>query len=275
MKAKFEIIEALDIEQGMAVFNADDPRCMEMSKWHPGEKVHYSAKGRYQAGQRRTDFLAMEIKPNQSGLGLQFVDNQNAQAEKIRLNLLGAQDYMVSNYLAALSLTRLVGYSSEDIKQAVKSLQELSLGLRAEKQPNHIWLIDDGYSSNPTGFLAALEILAKQEQGRKIVVTRGMLELGEQSDQEHRKLGKTIAQVADLLLLLDKDHEVAFRQGIGLLDKSQLKTVVEEDLQKAAEYLKNYLHKGDVVLIEGRINTKLYQAVRGNLRTVSKTCSRC
>jgi len=54
-------------------------------------------------------------------------------------------------------------------------------------KPSAKWrrlLLDDSYNSNPIGFSAALEVLEAIPGSRKILVTPGMVELGELQEQE-------------------------------------------------------------------------------------------
>ena len=67
-------------------------------------------------------------------------------------------------------------------------------------------IIDDAYNSNPTGAKAALDALDLCN-GMKIVVTPGMVELGEREYELNKIFGTQIADIADYVCLVGKkDH---------------------------------------------------------------------
>ena len=61
-----------------------------------------------------------------------------------------------------------------------------------EKGTNKIIL--DAYNANPTSMKAAIENLAKMEDGEKILLLGGMMELGEESIAEHNAIVNLIGQ---------------------------------------------------------------------------------
>jgi len=65
-------------------------------------------------------------------------------------------------------------------------------------------IIDNAYSSNPDGFIAAIEYMKKFE-GMRIVITPGIVELGKYTGEVHRRLGPKLAE-ADYVFLVGKNE---------------------------------------------------------------------
>ena len=70
---------------------------------------------------------------------------------------------------------------------------------------NGINIIDDSFNSNPDGAKFALMTLAMFDT-RKVVMTPGLVELGSREGEENRILGKRIADVADVVLLIGNER---------------------------------------------------------------------
>lgn len=112
-------------------------------------------------------------------------------------------------------------------------------------------IIDDSYNSSPAAVELALHALAELPVvGRKIVAFGDMLELGERSGVEHRKIGEHIAEVADMLMT------------VGVRSRATADAAVQRGMKGAAvhrfddscaagDFLKEKLQEGDVVLVKG------------------------
>ncbi len=112
-------------------------------------------------------------------------------------------------------------------------------------------LIDDAYNSNPVGFASGLRLLGelRRAEGRRILVTPGMVELGTAHEVEHQRLGTLAGRYVDVLLPvlpgrirgLVEAFQVANPQG----------TVVPcTDFLMAQNWMTGNLTARDVVLLE-------------------------
>ena len=78
--------------------------------------------------------------------------------------------------MAAVLLAKELGISMDEIIRGVRGIKTIEHRLEMKKMAN-IHIIDDAYNSNPVGAKMALDVLALMD-GKKIVVTPGMVELG-------------------------------------------------------------------------------------------------
>ena len=152
----------------------------------------------------------------------------------------------IANITLAAAMAYSLGVSPERIADAVARLEPTPHRLQLI-EGNGIKIIDDSFNSNPQGAACALEVLSLFN-GRKVVVTPGMVELGEVENEENRRLGNALADVADVVMLVGKKRVQSIRRG--LQEKGFDGTVLIYDtLSDAEEAFKGVLHIGDVLLL--------------------------
>lgn len=113
------------------------------------------------------------------------------QSTTIHTQLVGA--YNLPNVLCAIAAGKYFGVPDEKIKQAIESYTPSnSRSQMVEKDSNHIIL--DAYNANPTSMRAAIENFAKLHAQQKVLMLGGMMELGEESKEEHQQIIALIDQ---------------------------------------------------------------------------------
>ena len=80
------------------------------------------------------------------------------------------------------------------------------------REHGEVTIIDDAYNSNPVGSKAAVETL-KLFDGTRILITPGMVELGEQEDDYNYKFGTYAADCCDYIILVGRDHVEPIKRG--------------------------------------------------------------
>lgn len=145
--------------------------------------------------------------------------------------------------LAAVMALRL-GVEERQVASAVKKLKPLPHRLSVFEEGG-ITVIDDSYNANPKGVLAAAEVL-KLFPGRKVVITPGMVELGEKEEEENRAYGKLLSTVSDLVILTGKTTSDYVEKG--LLSANFKNYVRFGSLSEAEKRFSELIESGDVVL---------------------------
>ncbi|PIR78055.1 MAG: hypothetical protein COU28_03700, partial [Candidatus Magasanikbacteria bacterium CG10_big_fil_rev_8_21_14_0_10_36_16] len=113
-------------------------------------------------------------------------------------------------------------------------------------------IIDDTYNSNPDGFRVAINMLAQySHEYKKIVITRGIIELGELSNEIHEQIGGEIAFMADELVITAPDFVEPLKKGVGT--KYQTNVMVKTNSIELLNYLKKCKETNSVILLENRI----------------------
>lgn len=153
------------------------------------------------------------------------------------------------NQAAAIAVARHFGLSDAEMTHGLEKLPKDSIPFK--KGFNGATFLDDSYSSNPTGFSFALDILAEQK-GRKIIVTSGIIELGSSRERVHRELGEKIKSIGALLIVTNSSFADLF--GVDRWCQST-------DDEKILAFLSKQLTKEDTVLVEGRISAYLMKGL--------------
>lgn len=111
--------------------------------------------------------------------------------QQVYTQLVGA--YNLPNVLCAIAVGKAFNVPDEKIKTAIESYAPSnSRSQMVEKDGNHIIL--DAYNANPTSMRAAIENFARLHAKEKVLMLGGMMELGEESKNEHQQIIDLIDQ---------------------------------------------------------------------------------
>jgi UDP-N-acetylmuramoyl-tripeptide--D-alanyl-D-alanine ligase len=149
--------------------------------------------------------------------------------------------------LAAVAAHKL-GVEPDDIAAGLRSMPTVPHRLEVVRNDSVV-VIDDAYNSNPDGFAAALEVLGSID-GRHILVTPGMVELGAGSVAAHQRVAAIAARVCDVVILVGGSAPKEFAASLlaGGLPAGGL--IPASDLADATATLGRLVRSGDVVLFE-------------------------
>jgi UDP-N-acetylmuramoyl-tripeptide--D-alanyl-D-alanine ligase len=245
-RAKNELMESLPPD-GVAIFNGDDPVCVRLSQQAQVKTLLYSIR----APEPQPDLHGRDLDLSSTGMTFNIIhDGQPPQP--VKTVLLGRHN--ASNILAAALAALECGLSLRDIAQAIASLPPIEHRLQLIQGPHHITYIDDAYNANPLGVTMALEVLGTLE-GRKFLVTPGLVELGSREDEENKKLGQQAAAVCDYVFLVGDPYRVGpILSGLRQQCFDDSKVFRVDSLHQAREKLRDMVKPGDVILFENDLS---------------------
>ena len=226
VRGKFELIESLPSD-GFAVLNMDDEK-----------QVNYDLKNNVKViwigiDNEDADVRATNIKCSNKGTSFDVIFKGEKEKYKFETKLLG--DHSVYNILAGIACGREFGVSIEDLIQAVKTVRTVEHRLELKKLGN-FYQIDDAYNSNPVGAKNACKVLGMMP-GIKVVVTPGMIELGDKEDYYNEEFGKQIAKVADYAVLVGEEKTKPIKKGLESAGFDKDKIVVYNDVRDAYSFI--------------------------------------
>ena len=224
--AKFELIESLP-EDGFAILNKDDPKQVS---YHLKNKVKVIWIG---IDNKEADVIAKNIKCSNKGTSFDVVFKGEKEIYHFETKLLGKHN--VYNILDGIACGREFDISIDDLIQAVRTVQPVEHRLELKRIGNFN-MIDDAYNSNPTGAKRALEVLDMMP-GEKVVVTPGMVELGEKEEEYNKEFGKEIATVADIAILIGEKKTKPIKEGLLEKGFDKDKIIVFNDVREAYPYI--------------------------------------
>ncbi len=157
-----------------------------------------------------------------------------------------------TNMALAFAMAMVLGLKAEDVVSAMKTTPQITHRLEVNKMGNHT-VIDDAFNSNPKGFAEALnvmDIIAKSSGGRRILVTPGMVELGDAHDEEHAALGTLSAEKVDICLVVAPGRIPTFIRAYK--DRMEYGQVIKTfgTFELAKRWLTQNVKRNDVVLLE-------------------------
>jgi len=233
---KFELIMSLP-PQGTAVLNLDQALIAAREQQAPCAVVGYGLK------QTQT-YHAEDIRYSANGLHFTLV-SPAGERQPVQSPLLGRHN--VSNIVGAAAAAHILGLPLQLAARAVRYLDPLPHRLQLIQSHNYT-IIDDAFNSNPEGAASALEVLQQMGEGRKILITPGMVELGSEQQTLNRAFAREAAQVCDHIILVGKTHSLPLQEG--LIEAGFQRYTVAADLNEARAILANQARPGDTVLFE-------------------------
>ena len=138
------------------------------------------------------------------------------------------------NVLGAIAVANMNGIPLKELKIPVRRIESVEHRMQIRDRGN-ITLIDDAYNSNPAGSKAAIETLAMFE-GIRILITPGMVELGEKEEEYNYKFGTYAAEHCDYIILVGEKHTRPIAEGIRSRSFPEGKLKVFERLEDALSY---------------------------------------
>lgn len=202
-KGKFELIESLP-HDGIGVLNGDD----ELQR-------NYKLKNDCRIiwigiDNKDVDVRAENIKTSNVGTTFDVVFKGDKNKYSFTTRLLGYNN--IYNILASLALSKEFGLTIEQMKKAVLNVK--SVEHRLELMPaGNITFIDDSYNSNPVGSKMALDVL-KDMPGLRMVITPGMIELGEKQYELNKKFGTYMKDSCDIVILEGRKITEPIQEGL-------------------------------------------------------------
>ena len=238
-KGKFELIESLPSD-GIGILNGDD-------EWQRSYKLKNKCRILWTGiDNKDVDIYATNIKLSGSGTSFDCVFKGDRKKYSFHTKLLGKHN--VYNILAAIILGKELGMTIEELKRGVASVRTIEHRLELKKSGT-INIIDDAYNSNPVGSKMALDVLNMMD-GVKIVVTPGMIELGEKQYDANFNFGKYISEVADYTILVGENQTKPIYDGLIKKGYNKKNIYVLNDVKDAFPLINRLAKKNTYVLLE-------------------------
>jgi len=202
-QGKFELIESLP-QDGIGILNGDDEL-----------QVSYKLKNNVKIvwigiNNKDVDVRATDIELSHKGTKFNVIFKGDKKKYPFETKLLGQAN--VYNILAGIALGKELGISISQLQVGVKKVHAVEHRLELKKYGD-IFIIDDAYNSNPVGSKMAVDVLGMMP-GKKIIVTPGMIELGEQEYELNRVFGEHIAKTCDEVILVGEAQTKAIYDGL-------------------------------------------------------------
>jgi UDP-N-acetylmuramoyl-tripeptide--D-alanyl-D-alanine ligase len=232
---KFELPEFLP-KSGLALLNTDNEHISSHQASIQAKVITYGFND-------RADGKVSNIRMTKSGTTFDFTIEKKKVSMTTRL--LGRA--AIQNIAGASVMAYKLGMTLKEIAQAVEGLETVPFRLEIMKR-GAITIINDAYNSNTEGFREALMVLSDVQGTRKVLVTPGIVDLGNKTYAVHKELGIFAAdKITDVILVSKSDRTRGLEDGLKEANFKEVTTVA--NLAEAQKLIEKY-PSGSVVLLE-------------------------
>ena len=238
-RTKSELPQAIP-NDGILVCNADNAGARRAAAENPKAQTLL-----YGIDAAEVDCRVSDVRATVEGS--EFTLHWKGKAYAAKTPILGKP--LLSNIAAAFTMGCALGADPEFLLAAIRNLTPVRNRLELQ-QSGSIVQLNDAYNSNPIGFRAALEVLAELPGERKILVTPGMIELGDEQEAHNEKVAEYAAQVCDLVAVIGDTNKDAILRGLRAGGIAERDVLLFTSRDEAFKELGTRYQAGDVVLVE-------------------------
>jgi UDP-N-acetylmuramoyl-tripeptide--D-alanyl-D-alanine ligase len=227
-KTKGELYDYVEKNRGVIFYNSDDATLEAMA-----EKMQRTVLVKY----GKTVMSAMTVK-NDSFLNFSTVEPDLL----VHTSLVG--DYNLSNALAAITVGKYFEVPDTDIVSALAEYKPTANRSQLVKTSANT-VIMDAYNANPSSMEAAIKNFASLEAENKLLILGDMLELGNDSLDEHKRIIDIIKNCG----LWEKEKIILIGSMFSLLEDNI--AICFSAKSEAEEYIKNRNIASHLILVKG------------------------
>jgi len=190
------------------------------------------------------DLVAKKVKYSKNGSS--FTVKIGRKNYSFTTSLLGKHN--ITNILIGIGIAMELGIDIEDIVRNVKKIKQVEHRLEVRKI-NGFTFIDDAFNSNPVGSKMALDVLSMMDKQR-VIVTPGMIDLGEKEDEINREFGAYMKDKADKVILVGEKQTRMIMEGLIESGFHREDIIVTENVRQAFDYVYRNFSTKDTILLE-------------------------
>ncbi len=239
---KFELADALPSDGLIAINNDSDP-----CKNRPVENVKAI---RYGVNTRKgCQYYAYNVRYTPEGT-LFHVSGPEGMDFEVTTRLLG--ECNVADLMGAIVIALSLGMAPDKIALAISSIEPVEHRLSIRKHPGGVTVIDDAFNSNPAGARMAVDVLAHFDDGKRILITPGMVELGDRQAELNQEFGDYIGtgNKVDFVIVVGHTNRDAILKGLSRTDFPEDNVKIADSFAQAQSFLQPMLEPGATVLYE-------------------------
>ncbi|GAB2544751.1 UDP-N-acetylmuramoyl-tripeptide--D-alanyl-D-alanine ligase [Rufibacter soli] len=173
-RTKSELYLHLDKANGIVFVNTSNDHLMRMVRRLANKVTYYNEQDDYHA-------TLLQAAPQ--------VIYRAANGEEVHTHLMGS--YNFENMMAAACIGQFFGVPHEKINAAIASYAPTNNRSQIVKKDTNTILLD-AYNANPSSMALSVASFAEMAGEPKVVILGDMLELGQESEAEHRLLGEQL-----------------------------------------------------------------------------------
>ncbi len=190
---------------------------------------------------------AKNISYSREGSAFTLVFPNNEEIP-VTTKLLGRHN--VLNIVGAAAISFDLGLTPQEIRFAVSRLEPTEHRLELKQFLGGSVMIDDAYNANPEGCVEAVNVLANFRGMKKVIITPGLVELGDKEYDFNYQLGLAAAKVCDTIILVGHRRAVPMKAAIDTTDFAASELHIVGSFKEALSIYTPIADSNTVVLIE-------------------------
>lgn len=239
-RTKFELIDSLP-EDGLAVLNND-------FEFISNRTVKNVESFRYGVScPDGCSFWAEDVRYGSEGTEFRVCSSKGLNLN-LKTRLVGEGN--ISNLVASVVTALYLKVPEEKIRRAVQAIEQVEHRLSVKRTPGGVTILDDAFNSNPTGSKMAVDVLSQFKEGRRIVITPGMIELGDRQFELNKEFGARMGKNVDIIIVVGQYNRDAIISGVESTDFNREHLHTAASFNEAQQFLSTILKPGDTVLYE-------------------------
>ena len=237
-KTKLELLDSLPDVTGVSFVNWEDENIRKAKL--PKNVVKYGLN-------KKSDYYAENVTISAKGSSFDVV-MPGGRRITAKTKLLGRLNIL--NIVCGVAVADKLGLTEEQIKMGIKFIKLVEHRLELRPNPNGSIIIDDSYNSNVRGADMALEVLGTFKDMKKILITPGIVELGEKAYEINKALGKEATKHSDIIILVGEKQAGPMLDGVKETKFPKDKVIVAKNLDEAIKHMYKLMDSNTVVLLE-------------------------
>lgn len=240
-KTKFELIDSLPNE-GIAVLNYNDEniKSVDTNK----NKVTYGTK-------EKCEYYAKNINITEYGSNF-IIHTKDGSEIEVTTRLLG--EHNIINIVGAVAIAKELGLTDKEIQIGIKMLKPIEHRLELKQHENGTIIIDDAYNSNTKGAQRAVEVLGRFKNKKRILVTPGIVELGDKMYEYNKIFGTQAANNCDYVILVGKKQAKPIFDGLKEKEFEEEKIFIADNFEEAMKKMNELMDSNTVILLENDLS---------------------
>ncbi|MCR5596267.1 MAG: UDP-N-acetylmuramoyl-tripeptide--D-alanyl-D-alanine ligase [Lachnospiraceae bacterium] len=238
ISTKYELADSIP-EGGKLFLNGDNEYVLTKAGEYKDPIMYYSESGGMGPEGSKKGYQAENITLDEHGTSFDIC-TPDGERESYQMQLIGAHN--VINVVGAIAVAHEFGIPLRQLRIPVRRLQAVKHRLELIRRGD-MYIIDDAYNSNPVGSSAALDTL-DMFKGLKVMITPGMVELGDKEEEYNREFGRHAAAVCDHILLVGRRRAIPIYEGAVSAGIDEARIKVFDRFEDAYSYAQGISYDG-------------------------------
>jgi len=233
---------------GTIIINHDDPFLRKSGDAWAGRCISFGLKEGADVGAEKITYRYAQ--------GTRFTLHVGDAHQEVAMQIAG--EHQVMNALAAAASAWAAGATIADISRGLTNFSPVPGRMEVLPLNNGAFVINDTYNANPASVGEALKTLSNLKgKGRSVVVLGDMLELGDEEEIWHQKIGGLLADTGVNRVYLRGRFSGATAAGASKQGLPAAAVILREDPEEIARDILSYAQEGDWILVKGSRRMKM------------------